>query len=358
VRSDRTIATDAERGRFRKSVGAAQGAASINVLHGPVVARVAHNVGEVQGPVAGKDKTASRGGQGNEAGSVYRRGVGAILATHGLRQKGVAALEMAADGPYPEAIAFETLDTVDDIRCELSDGTYLYIQSKRIYGNDQTFKSAVGQWVAMLERLRDGDRLVIVSTDARGDVAALPSALRKRRNRGVLTAPEKDAIAALADAAGLSATSMRFDELCAVGHAWHASADSRFDPGYQLCAEMLDGVVVEESHGGGALDVLVAGLHSDAGIATRSTLRDWWQRLDDARIPLIGSATGSVARRMTAERDAERCYREALTRGMNLVDFSLLSDVLAPLTVPDLLSTVVVSWVVMSDEPPQIDTGR
>jgi hypothetical protein len=43
---------------------------------------------------------------------------------------------------------------------------------------------------------------------------------------------------------------------------------------------------------------------------------------------------------------------------MNLVDFSLLSDVLAPLTVPDLLSTVVVSWVVMSDEPPQIDTGR
>ena len=265
--------------------------------------------------MADKGKTAPRGGQGNEAGSVYRRGVGAILATHGLREKGIAALEMPDSGPYPEAIAFETLDAVDDIRCELSDGTCLYLQSKRTYGKDKTFKSAVEQWMAMLKRLRDGDRLVIVSAEAKGGVAALPSALRKRRAGGVLTAPEKVAIAALAEAAGLSATSARFDELCAVGHAWHASADSRFDPGYQLCAEMLDGVVVEASHGGGALDVLVAGLHSDAGIATRSTLRDWWTRLDDARIPLIGSASGSAARRLTAERDAERCYREVLTRG-------------------------------------------
>jgi hypothetical protein len=295
-------------------------------------------------PVAGKGKTALRGGQGNEAGSVYRRGIGAILATHGLREKGIAALEMPDSGTYPVAIAFETLDAVDDIRCELSDGTCLYLQSKRTYGKDTTFKSAVAQWMAMLERLRDGDRLVIVSAEAKGEVAALPSALRKRRAGGVLTAPEKDAVAALADAAGLSATSPRFDELCAVGHAWHASANSRFDLGYQLCAEMLDGVVVEVSHGGGALDVLVAGLHSDAGIATRSTLRDWWKRLDDARIPLIGSASGSAARRLTAERDAERCYREGLTRGMDVVDFSLLSDALAPLAVPDLLSTVVVAF--------------
>jgi len=201
--------------------------------------------------VAGKGKTAPRGGQGNEAGSVYRRGTGAISATHGLRAKGIAALEMPDSGPYPEAIAFETLDAVDDIRCEVSDGTCLYLQSKRTYSKDKTFKSAVEQWMAMLERLRDGDRLVIVSAEAKGEVAALPSALRNRRAGGVLTAPEEDAIAALADAAGLSATSPRFDELCAVGHAWHASANSRFDPGYQLCAEMLDGVVVEASHGHG-----------------------------------------------------------------------------------------------------------
>lgn len=294
-------------------------------------------------PVAGKGKTTPRGGQGNEAGSVYRRGVGAILATHGLRGKGIAALEIPESGPYPVAIAFETLDVVDDIKCELSDGTSMYLQAKRTCGNNRAFKSAVEQWMGMLDQLGDADRLVIVSAEVRGDVAALPSALRKRRAKGVLTAPEKKAIAALAAAAGLSATSARFDKLCTVAHAWHTSADSRFDCGYQLCAEMLDGVVVEASHGGGALDVLVAGLHADAGTAMRSELRDWWQRLDDARIPLIGSPMGSAARRLTAERDAQHCYREVLTRGMDVVDFSLLSDALPPLTVPDLLSTVVVS---------------
>ena len=97
----------------------------------------------------------------------------AILATHGLRAKGIAALEMSDCGSYPEATAFETLDAVDDIRCELSDGTCLYFQSKRTYGKDDTFKSAVKQWMAMLRQLRDGDRLVIVSAEARGDVAAL-----------------------------------------------------------------------------------------------------------------------------------------------------------------------------------------
>lgn len=293
--------------------------------------------------MTGKGNSVPRGGQANEAGSVYRRGVAAMLAVHGLLEKGIAALEMPDSGPYPVSIAFETLDAVDDIRCELSDGSFLYLQAKRIYGKDTTFKDAVGQWTAMLDMLRKGDRLVIASAAAQGEVKALPSALRKRRAGGVLTAEEKTAIAALAQAAGLDATSARFDKLCAAGHAWHASADSTSDAGYQLCAAMLDGVVVEVSHGGAALDVLFAGLHSDAGVASRSTLDDWWTRLNDARLPLIGSPTGSAARRLTAERDAISAYREVLSLGKDVVDFSLLSDALTPLSVPDLLSTVVVS---------------
>jgi hypothetical protein len=293
--------------------------------------------------MADNEESGTRGGQGNEAGSVYRRGVAATLATHGLRGKGIAALDMPEVGPYPRAIAFETLDAIDDIRCELSDGTCLYLQAKRTYGKDATFRSAVKQWMTMLDNLRDGDRLVIVSAEAKGAVEALPSALRKRRAGGVLTAPEETAIAALADVAGLDAKSARFDRLCAVAHAWHVSAESSFDPGYQLCAEMLDGVVVEALHGTGAFDILLAGLHSDAGSATRSTLVDWWNRLNDARIPLIASASGSAARRLTAEHAALTAYREVLAQGKDVVDFSLLSDALAPLTVPDLLSTVVVS---------------
>jgi hypothetical protein len=122
-------------------------------------------------PVAGKGKTAPRGGKGNEAGSVYRRGVGAILATHGLRAKGAAALEMSDSGPYPEAIAFETLDAVDDIRCELSDGTCLYLRAKRTYGKDKTFKSAVEQWMAGDTAIQLAARRLRATARA-GDVAA------------------------------------------------------------------------------------------------------------------------------------------------------------------------------------------
>jgi hypothetical protein len=286
--------------------------------------------------------TAQRGGQGNEAGSVYRRGVGAILATHGLRGIGIAELGMPAAGTHPVAIAFETTDDVDDIRCTLADGSRLYLQAKRTYGNDKTFGSAVAQWMAMLDGLRDCDRLVIVSAEAKGHVEALPAALHKRRAGGVLTSSEQNAITALAKAAGLDATSARFDELCAVGHAWHACADSAFDLGHRLCAEMLDGAVVESSHGSAALKVLLAELHSDAGRANQSRLEDWWGWLSDARIPLVAGPTGSAAQRLTAERDAVRAYRELLTRDLDVVEFALLSDVLAPLTVPDLLSTVVV----------------
>ncbi|MCE5292390.1 MAG: NACHT domain-containing protein [Nocardiaceae bacterium] len=293
--------------------------------------------------MADNEESGTRGGQGNEAGSVYRRGVAATLATHGLRGKGIAALDMPEVGPYPQAIAFETLDAIDDIRCELSDGTCLYLQAKRTYGKDATFRSAVKQWMTMLDNLRDGDRLVIVSAEAKGAVEALPSALRKRRAGGVLTAPETTAITALAEVAGLDAGSARFDELCAVAYAWHVSAESNFDPGYQLCAEMLDGVVVEATYGSGAFASLLAGLHANAGSATRSALVDWWTWLNDARIPLIASASGSAARRLTAEHAALTAYREVLARGTDVVDFSLLSDALAPLTVPDLLTTVVVS---------------
>jgi hypothetical protein len=274
---------------------------------------------------------------------VYRRGVGAILATYGLRGMGIAELEMPAAGPHPVAIAFETTDDVDDVRCTLSDGARLYLQAKRTYGDDKTFGAAVAQWMAMLDGLRDGDRLVIVSAEARGRVEALPAALHKRRAGGVLTAFEEKAITALAKAADLDTNSARFNELCAAGHAWHVSADSVFDLGHRLCAEMLDGAVVESSHGSAALKVLLADLHTDAGSANQSRLEDWWGWLSDARIPLVAGSTGSAARRMTAERDAERAYRELLARDLDVVELALLSDVVGPLTVPDLLSTVAVA---------------
>jgi hypothetical protein len=262
---------------------------------------------------------------------------------HGLRNKGVAALDMPDAGPYPATLAFETLDAIDDIVCELSDGSRLLIQAKRVYGNDATFKSAVEQWIGMLDELQDGDRLAIASAGARGDVKYLPGALRQRRTGGVLTAPQAKAMTALATASGFSQSSSRFDKLCAVAHAWQVSADSPQDDGYQLGIAMLDGTVVDPPSGGAAFDVLASRLHSEAGRASRSNTADWWTWLNDARVPLIGSASGSVAQRLTAERDVLSDYRHRLARDRDVIEFSLMSDDAAPIMVPDLLSTVRVS---------------
>ena len=63
-------------------------------------------------PVVGSP--GSRGGQANEAGSLYRSGVAAYLAAHGLAGRGVEAAGYPENGPPPVSLAFETGDGVDD----------------------------------------------------------------------------------------------------------------------------------------------------------------------------------------------------------------------------------------------------
>jgi len=62
----------------------------------------------------------SRGGRANEAGSLYRSGVAAYLAAHGLVGRRVEAGGDPEDGSAPVTLSFETGDAVDDIRCRLA----------------------------------------------------------------------------------------------------------------------------------------------------------------------------------------------------------------------------------------------
>jgi hypothetical protein len=284
-----------------------------------------------------------RGGQANEAGSVYRRGVAGIVAAHGLLSKGIAALGLPDAGPYPVSIAFETTDAVDDIVTELSDGTRVYMQAKRIYGDDSTFESAVLQLVAMLDDLQEGDRLVVVSAYARGDVKELPEALRVRRAEGVLKSTHQKALDALAKRIGLPRGSTRFERFCDTAYAWHVSADSAEDGGYQLGAALLDNTVVETPHGAAAFGALLARLHSEAGSASRSRTADWWAWLNDARLPLLAGPNGPAAPRLTAERDALDRYRRRLSLRKDMVEFALISDDHPPVRVPNMLSSIRVA---------------
>jgi NACHT domain len=275
--------------------------------------------------------------------------VAGIVAAHGLLSKGIALLGLPDAGPHPVSVAFETMDAVDDIVIELSDGTRVYMQAKRIYGDDSTFESAVRQLVSMLDDLQDGDRLVVVSADARGNVKELPEALRVRRAEGVLKSTHQKALDALAKRVGLSRGSTRFEKFCDAVYAWHVSADSAEDGGYQLSAALLDNTVVETPHGAAAFGVLLARMHSEAGSASRSRIDDWWAWLNDARLPLLAGSNGLAAQRLTVERDAMGRYRRRLSSRKDMVEFALISDDHPPVRVPDMLASIRVARSAESD---------
>ena len=112
----------------------------------------------------------SHGGQGNEAGSLYRSGVAAYLAAHGLAGRGVEAAGFSETGPAPVWLLFETGEAVDDIRCELSDGTILRVQAKLECGNDRHLSATVAQWVRQAGSLRPGDMVGLATSLPKGPV--------------------------------------------------------------------------------------------------------------------------------------------------------------------------------------------
>ena len=95
----------------------------------------------------------SRGGKANEAGSLYRSGVAAYLAAHGLVGRGVEAAGYPEGGPAPVTLSFETGDAVDDIRCGLADGTTLWLQAKRACGADAQLRATAAHWVGQVGSL-------------------------------------------------------------------------------------------------------------------------------------------------------------------------------------------------------------
>lgn len=111
---------------------------------------------------------ASRGGRAGEAGSLYRSGVAAYLAAHGLAGRGVEAAGYPEGGPAPVTLSFETGDAVDDIRCGLADGTTLWLQAKRACGADAQLRATAAQWVGQVGSLRDGDKIGLATAEPKG----------------------------------------------------------------------------------------------------------------------------------------------------------------------------------------------
>lgn len=279
---------------------------------------------------------ASRGGRANEAGSLYRSGVAAYLAAHGLTGRGVEAAGYPESGPTPVTLSFETGDAVDDIRCGLADGTTLWLQAKRACGADAQLRATAKQWAEQVDSLLEADKVGLATAEPRGPVRNLGAALDRRRRAPGVAGPfspgETAALDALRDQfpAGISApvTERVMDAAIVMAVA----ASSSRDEGFRSVAYLLDGTVVPAGSGSAAVAALQRAFQEEAAAGTGSGLDEWLTILADAGLQVFPDAEGPAGPRRRAELDAVAAHRARLAGRDGVIEFSLLADDLPPMT--------------------------
>ena len=307
----------------------------------------------------------NRGGQANEAGSAHRAAVAAYLAVHGIAGRPLHA--MGPDAPTVVSLAFETEDPADDIRCELSDGKVLMLQAKRVCGVDEHLRATLAQWVRqpLVEPAADGgQRQVLVGVVAerfKGRVAELRAALNRRRPavRGVPSAPERDAVAAVTkelaettDASGEVLADDRRESLLDAAFALLIDAREPSAPQRGEAGAWLEAVGATSGHGDAAFDVLQHFFQGQASTASGSRLDDWLTALAKAGHPVADDPRGLVGQRRMAERRALQEYRDRLAADRDVLHLSALAGPLPEMRVPGLLASFRVD-VGKADENPR-----
>ena len=229
----------------------------------------------------------SRGGRANEAGSLYRSGVAAYLAAHGLVGRGVEAAGYPEGGQAPVTLSFETGDAVDDIRCGLADGTVLWLQAKRACGADAQLEATAAQWVGQVDSLRDGDKIGLTTAEPKGPVRDLGAALDRRRRPLEVAGPfppgETKALDALRRKLPAGTPPETADQVMDAAIVMTVAASSSGDEGFRSVAYLLDGTVVPAGSGTAAIAALQRAFQEQAAAGTGSGLDDWLEILAKPR---------------------------------------------------------------------------
>ena len=288
---------------------------------------------------------ASRGGRANEAGSLYRSGVAAYLAAHGLAGRGVEAAGYPEDGPAPVVLAFETGEAVDDIRCVLADGTVLDLQAKRACGADASLKSTVAQWAEQADRLRPGDKMGLATAEPTGVVRHLDAALRRRRRRvpGTFPPREEAALGAVRDRLPVGMPEQAVGRMLDAAVVMSVAVSSSADEGFRSAANLLEGVVVPPGSGTKAMTALQRAFQEQAAAGTGSGLDDWLQIFADAGLEVSRDADGRAGPRRRAELDAVAAHRARLASRDGILEYSLLAEDLPPMTYKQLADSICVT---------------
>jgi len=304
-------------------------------------------------PVTAGRSPGSSGGQANEGGSLYRSGVAAYLAAHGLKGRGVETAGYPEAGPAPVALSLETSEAVDDIRCELADGTAIVLQAKRICGADEQLRSAVSQWVGHLPDLKAGDRMGLVTASPRGSVRVLGPALarRQRLQPGPFSTSEQQALDAVRNRFPPGTTGPVGEQVLDTALVMTVATETEKDGDFRYAASLLDGTVVRSGSGSAAIRALQRAFQEQAAVGTGSGLDEWLQILVAAGLDVFPDADGPAGTRRRAELDALTTHRRRLAERDGLLEYSLLADDLPPLRYEQLAESFRVS--VMHEKEPR-----
>lgn len=288
---------------------------------------------------------ASRGGRANEAGSLYRSGIAAYLAAHGLAGRGLEAAGYPEDGPSPVTLAFETGDSVDDISCGLTDGTTLRLQAKRACGADAQLTATVIQWAGQVSHLQPGDRVGLATAEPRGPVRNLGAALDRHRRPvpGPYTSDERRALGAVRERILEGTAEGTIERILDAAIVMTVAASAPSDEGFRSVANLLDGVVVPTGCGSAAISALQHAFQQQATTGTGSDLDEWLRILEAAGLQVIPEADGAAGQRRRAELDAIAAHRARLAARNGILEFSLLADDLPPMVYRPLADTFRVS---------------
>jgi hypothetical protein len=287
----------------------------------------------------------SRGGQANEAGSLYRSGVAAYLAAHGLAGRAVEAAGYLEGGPVPVTLAFETGQAVDDIRCGLADRTVLDLQAKRACGADKYLTATVAQWAAQAGQLGPGDRIGLATAEPRGPVRHLGGALRRRRRPVPGTLPPREANAVKEVRARVPAGmgTVATERMLDAAIVMNVAVSTAGDEGFRSAANLLEGVVVGVGSGTKAMTALQRAFQEQASEGAGSGLDEWLQILAGAGILVFSDAGGRAGPRRRAELDAVAAYRARLAARDGVLEYPLLAEDLPPMKYSRLADSLCVT---------------
>jgi hypothetical protein len=245
-----------------------------------------------------------------------------------LAGRSVVEAGYPVDGPAPVAVRFETEDDVDDIRCELADGTSVLIQAKRTCGKDANLRKTVAQWTAQIALLRSGDRMMLATAQTKGDIRALAAALdrRRRSHPGAFTTKEKNALHTLDEMFPHDTSQAVRDRVMDAAAVLEVAVSTRSDAHFTAAANLLEGHVVASGEGVRAIEAPQRAFQGQAVTGRGSGIDEWLTILAESGMVVFADADGPAGPRHQAERIALAAYRARLGRCANKLGYSLLAD--------------------------------